>query len=299
MRRGAWRIRGALAGLCLLGALIGGGTGANAQIARAAVGTSRIVVTPSAASGALGPLINIPQTWNNCGPASIAEVLSYWGIYKTQGEIQAVLRVDGPSRGMMSYGVPSYARSLGMRALVGVGGTEALIKALISNGFPAIVSQEVSVSDHIGHYRPIESYNDRQGVFVSSDPYLGQGTAISYGDFAQIWQRSGNGFIVLYPPSRRAKLAAVLAAAGWDKSRAYQADLVRLQKRHYPAYPAQQNVAGVSPHGFARYRYLSLAWDEVQLGRYAAARQYLQQAAQQGANPAHIRWIAGEIGQKD
>jgi predicted double-glycine peptidase len=260
-------------------------------------GASRIAVAPSGVSGALGPLINIPQTWNNCGPASIAEVLSYWGIYKTQGEIQAVLRVDGPSRGMMSYGVPAYARSLGMRALVGVGGTEALIKALISNNLPVIVSQEVSVSDHIGHYRPIESYDDRRGIFVSSDPYLGQGTAISYVDFRQIWQRSGEGFIVLYPPSRQAKLAAVLAAAGWNKTRAYQADLVRLQKRRYFAFPSQQGATGASPHGFARYRYLGLAWDEVQLGRYAAAGQLLQQAAQQGANPAYIRWIAGEIGQ--
>jgi hypothetical protein len=38
---------------------------------------------------------------------------------------------------------------------VGVGGTEALVKALISNGFPVIVSQQVSIIYRIGHYRPI------------------------------------------------------------------------------------------------------------------------------------------------
>src|SRR5260370_40734474 len=52
-------------------------------------------VTPSRPTGSLGPLINIPQTWNNCGPASVAEVLAYWGISRTQGEVQAVLRADG------------------------------------------------------------------------------------------------------------------------------------------------------------------------------------------------------------
>jgi hypothetical protein len=120
---------------------------AHAQGTTALAGASG-TVAPSRASGALGPLMNIVQTWNNCGPASLAEVLAYWGISRTQAQIQAVQRVDGPTRGMTPYGVPAYARSLGMRALVGVGGTEALVKALISNGFPVIVSQQVSITYH-------------------------------------------------------------------------------------------------------------------------------------------------------
>jgi predicted double-glycine peptidase len=261
-------------------------------------GGAASTVAPSRATGALGPLINIPQTWNNCGPASLAEVLAYWGIARTQGQIQAVLRVDGPARGMTPYGVPAYARSMGMRALVGVGGTEALVKALVSNGLPVIVSQQVSTTNPIGHYRPIEAYDDRQGVFVASDPYLGQDHVITYADFAQIWRWSDQGFIVLYPPSRQALVTAVLAAAGWNMNRAYQHDLSLAQARlvHPILRPAAQVAvpAGWSAH-FRGYAYLRVAWDDLQLGRAAPARRALAQAAEQGANPIEVGWISQEI----
>jgi predicted double-glycine peptidase len=242
--------------------------------------------------------MNIPQTWNNCGPASLAEVLAYWGVYRTQGQIQAVLRVDGPARGMTPYGVPGYARSVGLRALVGVGGTEALVKALVSNGFPVIVSQQVSVSNRIGHYRPIEAYDNAQSVFVASDPYLGAGYRITYADFAQIWASSDHGFMVLYSPARQAMVTAVLAAAGWDKRRAYQHDLALAQARlrGMSRRTATQHAVmmGWSTHGRG-YGYLRLAWDELQLGHAAAARRALAQAARQGANPIEVGWISQEI----
>src|SRR5579875_1693382 len=77
-------------------------------------------------AAALGPLVNIPQTWNNCGPASVAEVLAYWGIQRTQAQVQAVLRADGNAHGMAPYRVPAYMRSLGMRAVLGIAGSERL-----------------------------------------------------------------------------------------------------------------------------------------------------------------------------
>lgn len=294
MGRASGLARGAAAGLCLLGLLFVGDKGAGAQGTPAMAAAPRIAVMPSGVSGALGPLINVPQTLNNCGPASIAEVLAYWGIWRTQGQVQAVLRVDGLERGMAPFGVPSYARTLGLRALVGVGGTQALIKALISNGFPVIVSQMVSVADPIGHYRPIEAYDDRQGVFIASDPYLGPNHAISYADFARIWTQRGEGFMVLYPPSRQSLLNAMLATVGWNKARAYQADLARLQARRWHGAPSQGFGGGLAP--ISGYRYLGLAWDEAQLGQATVARQSLRLATQQGANPVEVSWIAGEIG---
>jgi hypothetical protein len=182
-------------------------------------------VAPAGVSAALGPLINIPQTWNNCGPASVAEVLAYYGISRSQDQVRAVLRGDGNPYGMAPYGVPAYMRSLGMRALLGIDGSERLLKELIANGFPVIVSQWVSLADHVGHYRPLQAYDDAQGLFVSSDPYLGQGHTIAYGEFDAIWQTTNRRFMVLYPPRREALLQAVLRAAGWDYVRAYRQDL--------------------------------------------------------------------------
>jgi hypothetical protein len=249
-------------------------------------------VVPSGAAGSVGSLPQIWQTYNNCGPSSVAEVLAYWGIARTQYEVQRVLRADNSPSGMAPYGVPSYARSLGLRALLGVAGTPRVLKALVSNGFPAIVNQWYSVADHIRHYRPIQAYDDRQGVFVSSDPFGGPGHAITYADFAAIWTVSNNRFIVLFPPAKAPLLGAVLASAGWNKSQAYQRDLGWSEARLRPGrIPPTRSGS----RAFRYYTYLNIAWDEVELGQYTAARHELRQATAHGANPILVRWVAGEI----
>lgn len=249
---------------------------------------SRSNAPPPAAR--LGPLINIPQTWNNCGPATIAEVLAYWGIARTQAQVQAILRVDGPSAGMTPYGIPAYARSLGLRALSGVGGSAALIKGLIAGGFPVIVHQVVSPADLTGHWRPIEAYDDRQAVFVASDPYLGPDHAIGYGDFARIWALRGQAFVVLYPASHQAALSSIVARSGWDRAAAYAEDLALLRAGQLDASPA-----GTPASAGQGYRALAMAWDAAQLGRSSTTRTYLGLATSGGANPIEIGWVARAI----
>ena len=238
----------------------------------------------------LGPLINIPQTWNNCGPAAVAEVLAYWGIARTQAQVQAILRVDGPSAGMTPYGIPAYARSLGLRTLSGVGGSAALIKGLIAGGFPVIVHQVVSLADLTGHWRPIEAYSDRQAVFVASDPYLGPDHAIGYGDFVRIWALRGQAFVVLYPASHQAALSSIVARSGWDRAAAYAEDLALVRAGQLETSPA--GTPGSASEG---YRALAMAWDAAQLGRAATARAYLGLATSGGANPIEVGWVAGSI----
>jgi hypothetical protein len=253
-----------------------------------------VAVAPTAPAAALGPLENIPQTWNNCGPASVAEVLAYWGIYRTQDETKAVLRADGNFYGMSPYDVPAYMRSLGMRGMIGVGGTPQLVKALIANGFPVIVSQYVSVTDHIGHYRPIQAYDDRQGIFTSSDPYLGQGHTITYADFSTIWKYTNHRFMVLYPPAKQALVSAVLASMGWNAATAYAQDLVKLHKQHLHPSQAAAAYSG-SPYARSRNYELSIAWDDIQLRRFTAARAAIALAVKQDANPVVVGWVQNEL----
>ena len=238
----------------------------------------------------LGPLINIQQTWNNCGPATVAEVLAYWGIAKTQGQVQSVLRVDGPSAGMTPYGIPTYAQSLGLRTLSGVGGSAALVKGLIAGGFPVIVHQVVSLADLTGHWRPIEAYDDLRAVFVASDPYLGPDHAIGYGDFARIWALRGQAFAVLYPASHQAAVSSIVAASGWDRAAAYAEDLALVRAGQLDASPA-----GTPANAQDGYRALAMAWDAAQLGRSSTARTYLGLATSGGANPIEIGWVARAI----
>jgi hypothetical protein len=243
-----------------------------------------------APAASLGPLIEIPQTYNNCGPATIAEVLAYWGISRTQSQVQSVLRVDGPIVGMTPYGVPAYARSLGLRALMGVGGTARLIKYFVQNRLPLIAHQVVSLGDSTGHWRPVEAYDDAQGVFTTSDTYLGAGYRLTYDTFARLWAERDNAFMVLYTASRQAAVSASLSASGWQKAEAYQRDLALLK-----AYQLEPKPASAPAGTDSAYRNLAMAWDEAQLGHASEARAYLRQASLAGANPTEVRWVGAEI----
>ena len=290
-RYGCALCRGAAAIVLLVGVLAAGAWPVGAAT-RGSPTRPQVAVVPSGVGGSVGSLPQIWQTYNNCGPASVAEVLAYRGIARTQYLVQRVLRADNSPRGMAPYGVPSYARSLGLHALLGVAGTPRVLKALVTNGFPVIVNQWYSVTEHTRHYRPIQAYDDRQGVFVSSDPFGGPGHAITYADFAAIWAVSNNRFIVLFPPAKTPLLGAVLASAGWNKSRAYQRDLrwseARLRSGRVPTMTSGSG-------GFRYYAYLNIAWDEVELGQYTAARQELRQATAHGANSILVHWVADEI----
>src|SRR5438093_11155313 len=86
--RGRRVVVGLLALLVLLG---GGGLPVSTHGTASAASTPVVVVAPSRSAGTVGPLITIAQSWNNCGPASVAEVLHFWGIQRTQDQVQVDL----------------------------------------------------------------------------------------------------------------------------------------------------------------------------------------------------------------
>jgi len=241
----------------------------------------------SAAS--LGPLETIVQTLTNCGPSSVAAVLAYYQIYRTEAQVAAVLRADNSYWGMSPVDLPAYAQSMGMRALVGYGGSEKLVKLLISSGFPVIVSQYVSSSDPVRHYRPIEAYNDRTQTFVSADPYLGAEHTISYSEFSAIWAESDYRFQVIYRPSQAKLLAAVLRAAGWGAKSTYGAAI-----RWEEAQIDTADFGNVGSWIWYNGR-IDIAFDEAELGQYAKARATLVTASRQGVSSVAIQWVSNEI----
>jgi hypothetical protein len=162
-------------------------------------------------SASVGPLAHVIQTLNNCGPASVAEVLHFWGIDKTQGELQRVLR-RGPAL-MNTDDVADYVANLGLREFIGGSGSDDVVKALVSRGFPVIVAQYVSDRDWFPHFRPIQAYDDAGRYFVASDPLLGAGYRIAYGDFDRLWTSSNGVFLVIYPPAMQQMLDDALTVS--------------------------------------------------------------------------------------
>jgi|SRR5579875_2226448 len=250
---------------------------------------AHVAVRTDLSAASLGPLETVLETLNNCGPAAVSSVLAYWHIYRTQAQVQAVVRADDSDWGMSPIDLPAYARSLGMRALVGYGGSEKPVKLLIANGFPVIVSQYISSGDLIRHYRPIESYDNRTQTFVAADPYLGAGHRISYAEFNTIWTESDNRFQVIYPPSKQALLDRVLKAAGWNKRTTFQRAITWEERQ-------MRDAAFNTPGTWIWYDgYADVAFDDAQLGRYRLAEQALVAARRQGVSPVLINWDQAEV----
>ncbi|MBV8083664.1 MAG: C39 family peptidase [Chloroflexi bacterium] len=252
-----------------------------------------IMATPDAIR--LPGFVYIRQTLNNCGPASIAEVLHYWGVEQTQDQARVALRSSSDDRGMWPYPVPAYVGKLGMASLMGVNGTPEMIKALVANGFPVILAEAVSATDRTAHYREIEGFDDNAQTFVSTDSYLGPNHTISYDENKKIW--TGNQrFMVIYPPDKQPVLDAVLASVNWNKDAVYQADL---QKLLHPELQRPDQFQQVPPGFNNTFRkgmsQMSFAWDYIQLGQFDKAQDYIQQAAAQGPEPQMLSWIKSAL----
>ncbi len=157
------------------------------------------------------------QTLNNCGPASVAMVLAYYGHSVSQAEAQASLRPDPDEWGMLPDVVAPYVEQFGLDTRVLDHGTPADLKTLLNQGVPVIVTQWLSEADPIPHYRVIVGYDDVAQAFIVNDGVLGFGQTIPYGDFEGLWDVYANLYLPVFPKTDAAQLHALLGSQ-WDRT---------------------------------------------------------------------------------
>ncbi|MCW5879788.1 MAG: C39 family peptidase [Anaerolineae bacterium] len=161
----------------------------------------------------IGQLKHSVQTLNNCGPASVVSVLSYYGIDVSQEAARQVLRPYAESRGMGWQVIAPYVATFGLETKPRVNGNDDIIKALVANDIPVIVLQIVSESYRVGHFRVVQGYDDKAGVFYANDSLLGPNIAIPYASFDARWEQLGyswNRYIPIYRPEQAPLVAAIL-----------------------------------------------------------------------------------------
>jgi tetratricopeptide (TPR) repeat protein len=175
------------------------------------------------------------QTWNNCGPATLAMNLSYFGSKLTQADVAATLRPYRDDKNTGPDEMAAYARSQGLRALVRVNGDAGRLKALLAAGIPVLIETwyEPEPNDGMGHYRLLVGYDDAAQEWLVYDSYeaLGlttgapiyTGIRIPYDEVARLWEAFNRTYLVIYDDARRAAVEAVLGndlddAAMWGGS---------------------------------------------------------------------------------
>lgn len=254
--------------------------------APAAAPTATPIYAPARPSEALTGATHYWQTWNNCGPATLAMDLSYFGSKVNQADIARVLRPDPNDKNVNPEELVSYALSQGFQALTRVNGSVDRLRLLVSNGVPVIVEtwMEPEPNDGMGHYRLVTGYDDSSEQWTIFDSYESTGVdpnvpyagiRMPYASMASLWPVFDNRYVVVYTEGQAPLVQAILGD-DMNPQANYQAAL-RDEERHLQTQP--QDAFG----------WFDLGSDLDGLGQMAQAAQAYDRARQIGL-PWRMLW---------
>ena len=182
----------------------------------------------SAARVELTGLSHAWQTWNNCGPATLAMNLGYFGAPVDQAAVGAVLRRNADDKNVGPHELAAFARREGFQAQVRVNGNAELLRTLLSNGIPVLVETWLEEEDGsgLGHYRLLTGYDDAAGHWIAYDSYDSRnliapggeyrGIRLGYAELDRLWRVFNHTYVLVYPQAQEAAVAGILATVGQE-----------------------------------------------------------------------------------
>jgi len=161
------------------------------------------------------------QGWNNCGPATLAMALSFWGWIGDQRPVAQYTKPNPRDKNVMPYELADFVRErTDLEVVVRMGGDLPLLKSLIAAGFPVMIEKGLVVPDvegWMGHYELLAGYDDASGIFNAYDSYEGDFSngktlPVSYQTVETYWRHFNHTYLILYPPERGRELFSMLGA---------------------------------------------------------------------------------------
>lgn len=156
------------------------------------------------------------QKFNNCGPATLAMALSYWGWQGDQLTTRAALRPNHArvdDKNVNPWEMVAFSNQQpGLRALMGVGGELELLKGLVSAGFPVIIEIGIQPQpkDWMGHYLLISGYDDAKEQLITQDSLSGSNLPVNYAQLEDGWRGFNDAYVVVYPQVREGQIREIL-----------------------------------------------------------------------------------------
>jgi hypothetical protein len=180
----------------------------------------------------------VKQTFNNCGPANLTQVLNFLGDEITQTQVAEYLKPNPEDRNVSAWQIADYVneQTPGYSAIARSGGTLEMIKRFVASGHPVVVEKgyELPESGWWGHYLTVYGYDDATQQFQTQDSYLGpfdgSGRAISYEEMDQYWQQFNYTFYVVYPDDEADEIAAILGPDMFDDQAMWRNVAARAEK---------------------------------------------------------------------
>jgi len=245
--------------------------------------------TPIPASVQLPPPLWEQQGANNCGPATLALYLRFYGWEGNQEDIAKVVKPIPEDRNVnpdeLVYFVRTHTGWLG--AEFRVGGDLMLLKQLIAAGFPVIIEESFYFdtpywpNDDLwaAHYLLLTGYDDSAKTFTGQDSFHGPNQVVAAATLDSYWQIFNRVYLLVYPTSDEEKLKHILGD-NWDPD---------LNRQH--ALEVSQAEAQSTPNN--AYAWFNLGSNLVYFERYGEAASAYDKARELGLYQRMLRYQFG------
>jgi hypothetical protein len=181
--------------------------------------TPTLTPTPLPEKVQLAGFERIQQSFNNCGPANLTQVLNWYGDDTTQDQAAAYLKPNAEDRNVSPWQLSDYVNDFTeLRSTAHSGGTLDLIKELLAAGFPVVVEKGyepdiLSSQGWFGHYLTIFGYDDFQQEVIGLDSYVQpdpEGHVEDYETLEEFWAHFNYTFYVVYEADRESEVYQIL-----------------------------------------------------------------------------------------
>ncbi len=168
----------------------------------------------------------IPQTFNNCGPATTSMVLQYFGHNVSQVTTKEALRTNPTDSNVFTIEMSEYLKTFDVESKLFYNGDIKIIKTLIANGFYIVLENWLHPNEDIGHVTIIRGFDDDQGVLIADDSYIGTNITYKYEEFDQTqWKPFNREYLPVYKKEMEGVLKAIVGE-NWDQKKMYQNSVV-------------------------------------------------------------------------
>jgi hypothetical protein len=165
------------------------------------------------------------QGANNCGPATLALYLRYYGWEGNQDNIAELVKPISEDRNVNPEELVYYVRTHAgwLNSEFRVGGDLELLKKLVAAGFPVMIEESFFFdkpywpNDDLwaAHYLLVTGYDDSTQTFTGQDSFHGPNQTIPYSTLDDYWQIFNRVYLLTYLPTQEETLKAVLGD-NWD-----------------------------------------------------------------------------------
>jgi len=247
--------------------------------------------SPTAGPGAvsLSPPAWERQDWNNCGPATLAQYLRFYGWEGDQFDISETMKPERADRNVNIEELVHYVRNQAgwLQAQYRVGGDLATLKRFLAAGIPVMIEAgyyfegEYWPNDDrwAGHYLLLTGYNDEMEIFTAQDSFVGPDQQITYQELDGHWKAFNRIIVLIYPPEQEA-LVKNLLGPDWDPE----------QNRQRALQQSQRDVDDNPDDAFA---WFNLGTNLVSLERYQEAARAYDRAREIGFPQRMLRYQFG------